>query len=106
MTRLHEEASSSFQQLVEDSEAVFLDSEHETLAVRQQMLLREMDGYCAYALDLDYMWRWDIYQDDGNDRAERLLDQPGVGEGGGGPCLRLLQPASSSNSAERSAAPR
>lgn len=66
MTRLHEEASSSFQQLVEDSEAVFLDSEHETLAVRQQMLLREMDGYCAYALDLEFMWRWDICRDDGN----------------------------------------
>lgn len=65
MTQLHEQDGTSFQHLVEDAEAAFFDSEREALDVGQRMLLREMEGYSAYALDLDYLWRWDIYQDDG-----------------------------------------
>lgn len=65
MTRLHEQDGASFQHLVEDAEAAFFDSEREALNVGQQVLLREMEGYRAYALDLDYLWRWDICRDDG-----------------------------------------
>lgn len=41
------------------------DTEREDAPGEEHVFLRTMGPYSAYAIDLDYLWRWEIYLGDG-----------------------------------------
>ncbi|NMM29074.1 MAG: hypothetical protein HHJ12_17795 [Glaciimonas sp.] len=60
-TFTEDDRAAAIEKDVEELSTVFKDSDLDARPTNEHVFLRAVGRYTAYAIDLEYLWRWEIY---------------------------------------------